>query len=254
MLKWSHGGLAALSLLLAAAGGARASILTPTGDTHIQQGNASTNFNDATALASKNDTGTGSSTTDRIAFLRFDRTGTESPVTSATLVLTVTGAGTTQTGGNPLTFSVLGIPESLTYGSPAVSLENFVEGNGGTDNNPTNELRFNNTPGTSGSVNSSFVRTSYTTIGQFTSTASTGTVQLSNANLVNFLNADTNGIVGLVVVRDTDDANATSFANRDAGFNAAPKLFINQPVPEPGTFALAAAGAGMVLLRRARRR
>jgi hypothetical protein len=241
------------AILAAASAGpvASAAILAANGDTFIQQGSASTNFGNSTSFTVKNDVSTtASSGTDRIGFIKFDLSSVVDPVTSATLVMTVTGSGTTQTTNNPLTFTVLGIPESSTYGTGPVSLEDFVEGDGGTDNLPANELRFNNTPGATNTVNGSFVRTSYTNLGTFQSTAASGQVTFTSSLLIDFLEADTNGVAGFVIVRDTDDANATAFG---AAANNRAQLFVNQPVPEPGTVGLVAAGALLALRRRGRR-
>ncbi|HYE18653.1 MAG TPA: DNRLRE domain-containing protein [Tepidisphaeraceae bacterium] len=247
-------GTAALAVAFSAvAPAASAAIISASGDTFVQQNAPTTNFGNSTGFTSKNDGGGGSSTTDRIGFIRFDLSGSPTPVTTATLLLNITGAGTTQTGGNPLTFTVLGIPESLTYGTGPIALENFVEGDGGTDGAPANELTFGNAPGTSTGVNGSFVRTSYTNLGTFQSTTASGPRQFTSAALVNFLNADTNGVAGFVIVRDTDDANATGFAARENLTVAGPQIFINQPVPEPGTIGLLGAGAMLALRRRKRR-
>jgi chitinase len=104
----------------------------PVADTYVRGGTfASTNFGRDTTLAVANQT---SATYDRESYLRFDLKGVTTPVTKATLQL---------------------VPSSLSGDLAATSYritlvsdtgDNWVEGNGGTDNNPTGELIWSNRP------------------------------------------------------------------------------------------------------------
>ncbi|MEM6331887.1 MAG: DNRLRE domain-containing protein [Planctomycetota bacterium] len=67
------------------------------------------------------------------------------------------------------------------------------------------------------------------------------------SDLVNFLNADTNGVVTLIVVRTTEDNRPNLFASKENGAIDGPSLSLT--VPEPGSLSLAALGGAMLLRR-----
>jgi hypothetical protein len=83
------------------------------------------------------------------------------------------------------------------------------------------------------------------------------TVSFSNTALTNFINADTNGVITLMLRRSGGNAGGTNnlaFRSKEfddgVGDPTAPTLTIT-PVPEPGTLALLGAGT-LALIRRRR--
>ena len=106
--------------------------LTPVADALVRDGSATTNFGNDTTLMAKLDGGGYT----RWSYLKFDLTSFSGTVTSGKLRLTVSSAPTSAT------------PVAV-YGSTNTS---WIEGNGGTDNSPANEITWTNKPATSGSA------------------------------------------------------------------------------------------------------
>lgn len=106
--------------------------LTPVADAYVRDGTATTNFGNDTTLLAKLDGGGYT----RWSYLKFDISGLPGSVTSGKLRLTV---NTSPTNATPV----------AVYSSANI---NWIEGNGGTDNNPTGELVWNNKPATGGSA------------------------------------------------------------------------------------------------------
>ncbi|NUM34367.1 MAG: DNRLRE domain-containing protein [Candidatus Brocadiae bacterium] len=141
-------------------------------------------------------------------------------ITQATLNLTQVSAGGDAVSGTQ-TFHVYGLND-LAAG------ENWGE----------SSITWNNAPGNN--TASGYTMNAQTTLlGTFTinGTGTMGsTVSFSNANLMNFLNNDTNDVVTLMITRETYDTNYSgyihAFASRETG-STSPQLVLNTaPVPE----------------------
>ena len=238
--------IAALSLALALVsnpGNAAAITLSPDADSYVQKGAATTNFGNAVGLVIK-DSGTG--TTTRHAYIRFDVSGLVlSHLVAASLDLTVEARND---GGGPkqnYTVKVWG----LNNGHAG---EAWVEGNGNADNNPAGEIIWSNAPAND-TANNNFIGAQATQLASFTvlGTANPGDVySISGASLVNFLQADTNGLVTLMLRRvGGNGSNNLSFASKESKVRSAAALNLTI-VPEAATGLLGLLGMAMLGRRR----
>ncbi|MEM1208961.1 MAG: DNRLRE domain-containing protein [Planctomycetota bacterium] len=177
------------------------------------------------------------------AWIRFDLNGA-TPGTITDAVFSLTLADETARFG-VFDFEVYGLNEGVAGEAPA--------GSGGWDEAT---ITGSNAPGNV--VTSTFeVDAAETTLlGTFTKPVfnnqagqSVGITAGAGSDLVNFLNADTNGVVTLIVVRTTEDNRPNLFASKENGTVDGPSLTLT--VPEPGSMGLAAL-AGAVLLQRVR--
>lgn len=125
------------------------------------------------------------------------------------------------------------------------------------DSDPTNDnwLTWNNAPAndTANSIN----LTEAMLLGTFAGNVGDSTVGISGGSLLNFLQADTNGLVTLMVTRDTHDpafggASHWFFTKENGDPDLAPTLLLETtPVPEPNTFLLLLGMAtGWMIVRR----
>lgn len=197
------------------------------------------------------------STLYRKVYLRFDLSalGTEE-VDTAVLRLTPEGYST------GVKFNLYGLNDGHAG-------ENWLEGtatgvNVLTDGNPGNDnwLRWSNAPANTASDNSLDLG-SATLLGQFDGGPVGTTLEILDSDLRNFINADTNGLITLIITRDwTDPAYGGAihpFRSKeysDLADQFAPALFLvagQVAVPEPGAWLLLLLGvAGIWRLRRAR--
>jgi hypothetical protein len=230
------------------AGAAGATITTANGsgaDSFIRRGNATTNYGASGAVEVKY--GATNDSTNRKGYLKFDLTSLNNAasdnVSAASLKLVVSSFsdsdGTPKTAA---TFTLFGLVDGTTG-------EDFVEGDGGTDNNPAGEIRWDNAPGNVTSSDTGV--TNVFEIGDFTISNTLGSVATVNASsLVTFLNSDTNNVATFILVRKTQDQGlTTSFASKENTTYAAPTLEITL-VPEPSALSLLALPAAACLRRR----
>ncbi len=156
----------------------------------------------------------------------------------------------------------------LTVSGLDESVDAWIEGDGGADNSPAGELDYDNAPGIlqdSDPLDGSDVDAALLTdLGTIDPTGDEGDVlTLSNANLLAFLNADTDGLVTFVIHGPTtSEKGVDAFATKETtalrsgatiplGSGAPTLTFDGVPVPEPTSLALLAIG-GLVGLRRRR--
>ena len=102
-------------------------------------------------------------------------------------------------------------------------LDNWVEGDGETDNNPAGELTYNNAPGVvqdTTPLNGSDIDQATTTLlGSFTIDMIDGNqgdpVSFSNKSVAGFLNSDTDGLVTFILTGATDAKGLDQFATKE---------------------------------------
>lgn len=205
-------------------------------DDYIVSAEPTTNYGNEASLYVKNVALTSStvpSTYCRKSYLRFNLSGVVEPITTASFQLTVNNEVNGNAVSGTQVFNVYGL-NNLTSG------ENWGE----------STINWNNAPGNN--TTSAYEMNSNTTLlGTFTlvgvGVAGT-TVTLNNANLVNFLNADTNNLVTLIVTRVTyqaDDAGwIHSFASSESTAYAKPTLALTS-VPEPTSAVLLCVAMGL---------
>ena len=196
--------------------------LTPTADAYVtnatvsQVDQSATNFGNAPVLATRT-----VSTARYKSYIQFNLSGIDlTKVDAVTLKLTATNAsgaaaGSWQAGS---TWNVWGVKDL-----------SFVEGNGGTDNSPTNELTWSNSGSYDNSTGSNV---------NFSSPAVLlGTFDTPGAAAFTFVDADLTSLVqsaspnGTITLLISGGASGTTqwFGSRDSGF--APVLTVSMPEP-----------------------
>jgi hypothetical protein len=241
-------------------------------DAYVQL-NSTSNFGSGDVVVKWDGGNTG--TTNRKGYIRFDLSTLSEPVTSAALELRVAlnnGGGTPQdTNPQTYTLAIYGLNDGATAGGGFLG-EDWGE----------TAINWNNAPANivSGTGAGNAVRTGTgtadggqaTLLGSFTilnSPVGTEVVALSGTNLVNFLNADTNGLATFIVTRtgftanpDSDpltptptqgSANLSFSSGENATVGFRPQLYINEPIPEPATAAIIVPAAALLARRRTRR-
>lgn len=237
--------------VLAAAQAGAAVIVTSFGngaDTYVQATDTTSpneaNFGTSTGLIVKNPT-----TANRFArkaYFRFDLSALSGgPATEASLSWTVQS---NNLASGSFTISVYGLDDGVG--------ENWIEGNGGTDNSPEGEMVWSNAP--ANTVGSGINFTSDATLlGTFTvsSTDIVGTrvTFASNPALVSFLNADTDDRVTFMLARSEGGSPNLGFYSKEftpGDISDEPALTI---IPEPGPLTLLGVGGLLGFLRRRRK-
>ncbi|MEX2214532.1 MAG: PEP-CTERM sorting domain-containing protein [Phycisphaeraceae bacterium] len=181
----------------------------------------------------------------RKGYVRFDLASTNG-VALAEAMLSFTVA--TNNTPNTFTVEVLGLDDGHAG-------EFWVEGNGGADDNPVNEITWANAPANNTGSGINLINADVTSLGTITilSTDVPGTVvSLSSAALLSFLNADTNGVATLVLRRIGTNAGGSPnlvFHSHESTTGGAPTLALTV-VPEPATAMLGLVGAAGLARRR----
>ena len=202
-------------------------------DTFVQQGAATTNFGSDVNLTIKGGTGT----TTRKAYLRYDLSALDGAnALGAALNLDVTlnnGGGAGPGPAEDFTVEVFG----LTDGDAG---ELWDESTINWNNAPANTVD-NNLLGNAVLLGSFIVPASVAPYG----------VMFSNAALLNFVNADTNGVATFILRRTAGGSANLVFGSDEHGTANAPRLSLLVAVPEPATGLLGL--IGLVAMARRRR-
>lgn len=161
----------------------------------------------------KQDTGTAA---DRYAMIRFD-SATDFGANAIAASFSITANSNTSTNWTgTYDFAIWGINDGTAYD------EIFQEG----AYVPTSGTLFD---GSDNGVNESVL----TSLGSFTNVTAGTTSTLNNANLLAFIQADTNNVVSLVITRTTEGGNSVFL---DRTYGSPPTLTVTTPaVPEPST-------------------
>ena len=202
-------------------------------DTFVQQGSATTNFGSSTDLTIKGGTGT----TTRKIYLRYDLSslaGTDALGAALNFDVTLNNGG----------------------GTPAGPAEDFTVEVFGLLNGDPDELwneatiNWNNAP--ANTTDNNLVLAEVVSLGSFIVPASVAPygVMFSSAALVDFINADTNGVATFILRRSAGGSANLIFGSDESSANA-PRLSLLVAVPEPATGLLGLLSA-MVLARRRR--
>lgn len=216
-------------------------------DAYVISGSPDSNFGTSGDLQVKND---GSNDAfNRKTYLRFDLTQFTSFTHAAG------GSSLTLTyDGNPAPSSVTWNYTDTTFSYELFGLNNGTAGDasGGWTESGITGITWNNAPGNTTTDGTTFSSSVATDLGSATiaiEPSAGTTLTFSSAALTNFLNADTNGLVTLMVVRNTPPQNGANgyldFASKEnTGRFAAPTLSVSA-APLPGAipgFAVLASG------------
>ncbi|MDB2430229.1 DNRLRE domain-containing protein [bacterium] len=231
------------SLGIAASSSFAATILTSDGngaDSYIRQGQLTNNFGATTNILLKG----GNGSTTRKGYLRFDLSSITGPITDASITLTV--STNNSGGGTPLSGQTFNVD---FFGLTNESLDNWVEGNDGTDNSPLNEITYTNAPGNLNPGNDFNGDALFLGTLNVPGTLAGESITFTDPNLVAFLNNDTNNLAGILMRRQLGGSSNLAFSSRE-GANT-PQLDVTT-IPEPSAFAMVLLAAGAGLLRRKR--
>lgn len=201
--------------------------LDPVADTYVNRGATDQNYGSSASLNVTNDGGSLiSKVKDNYALIRFDISSVVGPITGATFTATSNTDDTFQ-------FQLWAIPD----------------GGADEDFNETT-LTFDTFDYASSSLEGSIDLSGLTLLVDSVADGSDGLVDdtytFSSVDLLNFINADTNGIVTFVLYRTSQSGVFSNFASREAS-SGGPRLTL---VPEPAGAALVAAGGTLLLVRR----
>ena len=223
-----------------------AQTLTADADSFVRLGGGQNddNFGNFEQLYVK-DSGTGSTT--RKGYLRFDLSDVKGSIMDAQLQLEVTlnNNGGSDTTPNLYTVNVFALNDGVN--------DDWIEGageTGVTGPTPPNPIIWENAPANN-TNNNGLIGSDVTLLGQFLVPAinpdlDPDPVILSFANFqsdtpdafIDFLNSSPDGLVTLILTRD-GGSNNLGFASKEHATALAPTLVLNVAVPEPSTLALA---------------
>ena len=231
------------SLGIAASNLSAVTILTSDGngaDSYVRQGQASNNFGAESNIVLKG----GNGSTTRKGYLRFDLSAITEPITDASITLFVS---TNNSGGaNPLPGQTFNVD---IYGLANEGLDNWVEGDSGSDNLPLNEITYGNAPANISPGNDFDGDALLLGTLNVPGTLAGESITFSDPNLVAFLNSDTNGLASILMRRQLGGSSNLAFSSKE-GANT-PQLDLTT-IPEPSAFAMVLLGVGGGLLRRKR--
>lgn len=191
-------------------------------DTFVRQGQPDNNFGNAASFTVKG----GNGSTTRKGYVRFDLSTIGQPVTEATVTFTVASnnsGGTALTPGQTFNVDI--------YGLTNEALDDWVEGDGGTNNLPENEITYSNAPANVGPGNNFGPEALLLGTMNVPGTLVGETVSFSDPNLVSFLNSDTNGLVTLLMRRQAGGSNNLSFRSKESDDPPQLSLTLGSAVP-----------------------
>ena len=185
-------------------GGSGGTTIQSSKDTYLRRNDGSANGSE-TEIQVKGEAGVGSN--ERLGLISFDVGGLSLPVDGATLSLSVLDLG-----GN-FSFKLLGVKESN-------SDESFLE----------SSLHWNNSALTDAS-DDGYINAETIDLGDFSISSGESTARLSSQALTDFVNADTNGRVTLMLRRWTAASAVSRFASKEHGSEAGPVLEVTGGAP-----------------------
>ncbi len=234
----SHGHIKALAMVAAGAAmgmfasDAMAITIVPNADSYISKNNPDTNFGNASTVRLR-----GGTFDTYKAYFRFSLSEVTGTIVSASFSFEPNSGGSWI--ATATTYNVYGLNDGHAG-------ENWIEGNGGTDNDPAGEITWNNAPANASNLG---FDSDATLLGHIDAPAGTSErLVFSSAALVSFLNADTDGQVTLMLApTDTGLTTIQSLAPRT---DATRRPRLDVVVPEPTAMSLLLAGGVLCLRRR----
>ncbi|MFW6163028.1 MAG: DUF7594 domain-containing protein [Planctomycetota bacterium] len=200
--------------------------VTPSEDSYVRLGQSGTNFGDADQVVVKDSGGGG---TTRKGYLQYDLSTVNTPLADAMLALTV--SMNNSGGGNPAPSNFLVQVFGLNDGLPA---EGWDEDTIDWDNAPANASANNFTA--DATFLGEFEVTDQDDVGSL--------VTFSNQQLLDFVDADTDGLLTLMLRREGgNSSNNLGFASTEHDLLQPVSLVLAPNIPEPTTLALLGLGA-----------
>ncbi len=208
-------------------------------DTYIQfhatSGASNTNYGSATSLATANDGGSFGMPKDgdRFFFIRFDLSLFTAPFSAGQVSLDLQ-----KISGDPADFVVYAIADlgdDENFNESTYTFNNSAYAATATD------------PNNDGGLN----KTNLINLGTFSSTVAAEQISFTSGALVDFLNADTNGIATFIIYQSTQNKSLRAFASREHATLNGPTLNVTA-IPEPSSYAALAGSSllGLALIRR----
>lgn len=225
----------ATSLACVVATSAHAQTVEAVADTYVQFGASDTNFGSSTSFQTGNDGGSFGlpKSGDRFSLFRFDLSLFSGPFSEGQVSLNLQ-----KISGDAADFVVYAIAD--------LGADEAFDESTYTFNTSAYSATVDNAEDTNdGGLN----KTSLLNLGTFSSTLTAESISFTSTALVDFLNADTNGIATFIIYQSTQNKNARSFASREHLTIDGPSLVA---IPEPSSYALLVSGGFLAfsLLRR----